>query len=219
MYRAALLDVDGTLVDSNDVNAQAWVEALGENGYDVPFEKVRPLIGLGGDHFLPQAIGQEKDSPVGKKISERRAELLKSKYMPTIKPFPEAKALLDRIHALGAELVTATSAKEDEADALLQILGASDLFDVKTTASDAEHTKPDPDILQAALKKAGLNAGEAIMIGDTPYDVQAAQKAGVPVIAFRCGGRSDSDLTGALAIYDDPADLLAHYDESPLGHG
>ena len=99
---------------------------------------------------------------------------------------------------------------------LLQIVGAADLIEDKTTARDAKSSKPDPDVMQVALKRVGYPPNEVVMIGDTPYDIEAARKAGVGTIAFRCGGWSDSDLAGAIAIYNDPADLLAHYDSSPL---
>ncbi len=215
-FRGALFDVDGTLTDSNDANARAWVEALREHGYEVPFDKIRRMIGMGGDNLLPQAIGKDKDSPEGKAVSERRGEVFKQKGLPTIQPFPQARELLQRLHDVGFTLVVSSSAKEDEVEALLQLVGASELFDYKTSSSDAKNSKPDPDLIQIALDKGKLSAEQSVMIGDTPYDIEAAQKAGVPTIAFRCGGWSDKDLAGAIAIYDGPADLLAHLAESPL---
>jgi phosphoglycolate phosphatase-like HAD superfamily hydrolase len=117
----------------------------------------------------------------------------------------------------GLKLAVASSAKKDELTPLLKVFGADDLIQDKTSSDDANNSKPDPDIVHAALKQLGLPSEVAVMLGDTPYDVEAAAKAGVAVIAFRCGGWSDSDLAGALAVYADPADLLAHYDSSPLG--
>jgi len=213
---AVIFDVDGTLVDSNDAQARSWVDALKEFGYSVPYEKVRPLIGMGGDKVLPETIGVQKDSEKGKQISKRRGEIFKEKYLPNVQPFPDAQKLLDRMRKQGLKLAIATSAQPDELRPLLQIVGAADLIEDKTSARDVKSSKPDPDVMQVALKRVGYPPNEVVMIGDTPYDIEAARKVGVGTIAFRCGGWSDSDLAGAIAIYNDPADLLAHYDSSPL---
>ena len=213
---AVIFDVDGTLVDSNDAQARSWVDALKEFGYSVPYEKVRLLIGMGGDKVLPETIGVQKDSEKGKQISKRRGEIFKEKYLPNVQPFPDAQKLLDRMRKQGLKLAIATSAQPDELRPLLQIVGAADLIEDKTSARDVKSSKPDPDVMQVALKRVGYPPNEVVMIGDTPYDIEAARKAGVGTIAFRCGGWSDSDLAGAIAIYNDPADLLAHYDSSPL---
>jgi HAD superfamily hydrolase (TIGR01509 family) len=213
---AVIFDVDGTLVDSNDAQARSWVDALKEFGYSVPYEKVRPLIGMGGDKVLPETIGVQKDSEIGKQISKRRSEIFKEKYLPNVKPFPDAQKLLDRMSKQSLKLAIATSAQPDELRPLLQIVGAADLIEDKTSARDVKSSKPDPDVMQVALKRVGYPPNEVVMIGDTPYDIEAARKVGVGTIAFRCGGWSDSDLAGAIAIYNDPADLLAHYDSSPL---
>jgi HAD superfamily hydrolase (TIGR01509 family) len=215
--RGVILDVDGTLVDSNDAHANAWVEALAEHGRQVAFKKIRPLIGMGGDKLLPEAAGIEEDSDEGKKISEYRSEVFKKKYLPVLKPFPGVRELLERMRGEGLKLVVASSAKKDELKHLLEIAGAADLIEGKTSSSDAESSKPDPDIIQAALDDSGLPPGEVVMLGDTPYDIESAGRAGVKTIALRCGGWDDSKLTGAIAIYDGPRDLLARYDSSPLG--
>ncbi|HEX7180713.1 MAG TPA: HAD family hydrolase [Thermoanaerobaculia bacterium] len=215
-YRGVLLDVDGTLVDSNHAHVDAWVQAFSENGYDVPREKVGKLIGMGGDNLLPVALGLDKESAEGKKLSERHTELFKEK-LPSLRAFPGVRQLLERIRDDGLDLVVATSANRDELDPLLEIAGVKDLLDEATSADDAESSKPDPDIVHASLDRLGCPPEETVMLGDTPYDVEAAGKAGVRVIAFRCGGLfTDEELKGALAIYDGPADLLARYEESPL---
>ncbi|HYP29895.1 MAG TPA: HAD family hydrolase [Blastocatellia bacterium] len=214
--RGVILDVDGTLVDSNDAHARAWVEALSEQGVEAEFEKARRLIGMGGDKLLPELSGIEEESPEGRRASERRGRIFKEKYLPSIKPLPGARELLKRMTEDGLKLTVASSAKKDELDPLLEVAGASDLMEEKTSSDDAENSKPDPDIVEAALGKAGLSPDEVVMIGDTPYDIESAGKAGVGVIALRSGGWKDEDLSGAIAIYEDPADLLAHYDESPL---
>jgi HAD superfamily hydrolase (TIGR01509 family) len=214
--RGVILDVDGTLVESNDAHAKSWVEAMAEYGYNVPYEKVRPLIGMGGDKVLPETIGVEKDSELGKKISQRRAEILKERYLPTMRAFPQADELLRRMRSDGLKLAVASSAQPDELKALLGKVGASDLIEEETSSKDAQSSKPDPDIMQVTLQRIGLPADEVVMLGDTPYDIEAARKVGVGTIALRCGGWNDNDLAGAIAIYNDPADLLAHYDSSPL---
>lgn len=217
--RGVILDVDGTLVDSNDAHARAWVEALAEHDIEVEFEKVRTLVGMGGDKLLPEVSGIEEDTPEGERISKRRGEIFKQRYLPTLKAFPSTRELLQRMRDEGLKLVVASSAKEDELNPLLKIAGAADLVEEKTSSDDAENSKPDPDIVKAALDSSGLAADEVLMLGDTPYDIESASGAGVGVIAFRCGGWKDADLSGAVAIYDGPADLLSHYESSPVRGG
>jgi len=215
--RAVLLDIDGTLIDSNDAHARSWVETFAEFGYDVPFEKVRPLIGKGGDKLLAETVGVEEESAEGKRLTKRRRERFLSDHLPTLRPFPKARALVERLRADGLTVVVATSANADELTPLLEQAEVADLVEAATSSSDAEHSKPDPDIVEAALDRAGHPARATVMLGDTPYDVEAAGRAGVGVIAFRCGGWwKDEDLAGALAIYDGPAELLAQLDRSPL---
>jgi phosphoglycolate phosphatase-like HAD superfamily hydrolase len=215
--RAVLLDIDGTLIDSNDAHARAWVDVLDEFGYDIPFDRVRPLVGMGGDKVVPALIGVAKESDEGERLSSRRTEIFMSRYLPAIQPFPQTRDLLRRMRREGLSLIIATSAQGDELGKLLEAAGVGDLIEETTSSSDAKASKPDPDVVHAALQRAGVSADEAVMIGDTPYDIEAASTAGVRVLALRCGGWwSDADFVGALAIYDDPADLLAHYADSPL---
>lgn len=214
--RGVILDVDGTLVDSNDAHAHAWVEAMAEYGYIVAFEKVRPLIGMGGDKVLPVTIHLQKDSETGSQISKRRAEIFKERYLPHVRAFPGAKALLQEMRKRGLKLTIASSAQPDELKSLMQLVGAEDLVEEKTTSKDVKRSKPDPDVMRVTLERSGLDAFEVLMIGDTAFDIEAARKVQVRTVAFRSGGWKDADLAGALAIYDGPADLLAHYDESPL---
>jgi HAD superfamily hydrolase (TIGR01509 family) len=214
--KAALLDIDGTLLDSNHAHAQAWIETLAEFGHTVGFDRVRHLIGKGGDKLLPEVTGIEKDSPEGKRISERRSAVFKEKYLPGLRPFDGARELLQAMKQGGLKLVVATSAQKDELAGLLARANVTDLIEEATTSSDAEESKPDPDIVLAALRSAGCSADEAIMLGDTPYDVEASTRAGVAIVAVRCGGWSDADLGGAVAVYDDPRDLLAGLPSSPF---
>lgn len=215
--RAILLDIDGTLIDSNDEHAWAWVDTGREFGHDIQYDKVRWLIGMGGDKVLPELTGLTEDSPEGQRILARRGEIFRSRYAPTLQAFDGAHDLLVRLRDDGHDLVVATSASDEDLEALLEQAGLDDVLKKATTSDDAEESKPAPDIVHAALGKAHVGPGRAIMLGDTPYDVAAARKAGVEIIALRCGGWDDEDLHGAAAIYDDPADLLAHYSASPFG--
>lgn len=216
-YRGILLDLDGTLVDSNDAHAQAWYQAFRENGQDISYDEIRRLIGMGGDNLIPALLGIEKETELGSRISERRGQIFKDEHLPRLRPFPGVRPLLERMREAGSRLVVATSAPEEEMRPLIEIAGIRDLLEERTSADDADSSKPDPDIVHAALDRLGLKPEEAAMLGDTPYDIAAAGRAGVGVIAFRCGGFRDEDLAGALAIYDGPADLLERWEESPLG--
>jgi len=217
--KGVLLDIDGTLVDSNEAHARSWADALAEQGMDVPLEKIVPLIGMGGDKLLPQVTGITEDSAQGKALTERRKQIFLERYVPHLQPTPGAHELLRQLKQRGYQLVVATSAKKDELSHLLKVCGAEGLIEQKTTADDADQSKPDPDIVEAALERIELPADCTVMLGDTPYDIAAASKAGVGVIALRSGGWKDRDLAGALAVYEDPADLLAHLDQSPLVNG
>jgi HAD superfamily hydrolase (TIGR01509 family) len=214
--KGVLLDVDGTLVDSNDAHAQAWVRALSEAGVQADFATIRRRIGKGGDKLLPEVAGIEADSPQGKVISKRRGEIFQNDFLPRLRPFPEAKNLLERMKREGLRLAVASSALEDELKELLRVCGAEELVESSTSSDDADNSKPDPDIIQAALKRLSLPPGQVVLLGDTPYDVEAGKRAGVAVVALRCGGWEEKHLTGAAAIYDSPAALLARFEESPF---
>jgi len=214
--RAVLLDVDGTLVDSNDAHARAWGRAFAENGIMVDAAAVRQAIGMGGDKLLPSVSGIAEDSPQGRRIAERRREIFLNEFLPQIQPFREAGQLLAALKNRGLTLVAASSASRDELDRLLDRAGVKGLLDSQTSGDDASRSKPSPDIVHEALGRARAHPAEAIMIGDTPYDVQAGLRAGVRTIAFRSGGWPDADLHGAIAIYDGPWDLLEHLETSPL---
>lgn len=217
MLGGIIFDVDGTLLDSNDAHAKSWVEIFSGSGYDVPFDVVRPLIGMGGDKLLPKTIGVEADSSEGKRLGRMRWRLFKEQYLPALRPLDGARALVQRIRNDGLATIIATSAENEELDELLKAAEVSDLMEEKATSTDAARSKPDPDIVRSAVAKSGLPTSRLLMIGDTPYDVEAATKAGVPIIAFRSGGWLDSKLSGASAIYDGPGDLLANYETSPIG--
>jgi HAD superfamily hydrolase (TIGR01509 family) len=216
MLKAVILDVDGTLVDSNDAHAQAFVEALQEYGHEVPFSQVRQAIGMGSDKLLPEVAGIAADSPLGRKIAARKAELFERRFLPHLQPTPGARALLERLRAAGLKRVVASSADDAVLGELLRAADVDDLIDAHTAGDAVAASKPDADVVVAALEKMGLTPQRVVMLGDTPYDVEAGRRAGVDVVAFRCGGWTDTDLAGAIAIYDDPADLVAQYAWSPF---
>jgi HAD superfamily hydrolase (TIGR01509 family) len=209
MVSTVLFDIDGTLIDSNDAHASAWVDVLTEAGHEVPFDRVRPLIGMGGDKLLPSLTGIDPNSSEGEDIAVRRRDVFKERYLPHLRPTRGAHSLLQALRASGLALGVATSAKAEEVDALLSVADAADLFRATGSSDDVDRSKPDPDIVHAALHRIGADAPAAVMIGDTPYDVAAAMRAGVPCIALRCGGWwTDQDFAGAMQIFDDPHDLL-----------
>jgi HAD superfamily hydrolase (TIGR01509 family) len=216
MYRAVIFDVDGTLVDSNDAHASAWVQAIAESGRRAEFARVRPLIGMGGDKLLPQLTGLSIDSSDGKAIARRRGEIFRREFLPRLQPTPGARQLVERLRRDGKKLLVASSAEEDELHDLLEVAGVANMFESTASSDDAERSKPDPDIVSAALKRAECPSAEAIMIGDTPYDIEAAHRAGIEIIALRSGGWPGGSLQEAIVIYGNPADLLEHYDLSPL---
>ncbi len=216
--KVVLVDVDGTLVDSNDGHARAWVRALSAHGYSCEFDAIRPMIGKGGDKVLLELAGLDEESAQAKAILNTRKATFAREELPHIIATPGAAKLLSALRAAGLKVVVATSAAGDESRAILEQAGLENLFDSQATSSDAQDSKPDPDIIHAALRKAGVVPSEVVMLGDTPYDIAAAMKAGVPCVALRCGGWwNNADLAGAAGIFSDPAELLAHVDQSLIG--
>ena len=210
-FATVLLDVDGTLIDSNDAHAEAWTAALNEHRIRVDVCRVRPLIGMGGDKLLPEIAGVSESSRRGRAIASRKKALFEA-LVPTLQPTPGARALLERLRDHGVEMVVATSADGRELESLLRQAGVDDLLPARASRDDAEESKPDPDIVHAALKRAHARPEASVLIGDTPYDIRAAERAGIGTIALRCGGYwSDEDLRGALAIVDSPAALCAEW--------
>jgi HAD superfamily hydrolase (TIGR01509 family) len=216
MITAVLFDVDGTLVDSNDAHAAAWVKAFSEHRVTVDAAHVRRCIGMGGDKLMPEVSGVDEESRTGSAIAKRRGEIFMKELLPTLRAFKDADDLVAAVKERGLTAVAASSAQKDELKALLELSDTTSLMDDETSSDDADESKPAPDIIQAALKRAKAPPAEAILIGDTPYDIEAAKRAGVRTIAFRTGGWRDEDLQGAIAIYDGPWHLLSEIERSPL---
>lgn len=215
--KAVLVDIDGTLIDSNDAHTRAWLAALKSHGHEFPFERMRALIGKGGDKLLAELLGLDDASDEAKAISAERGRVLMTHELHSLSPTPGARDLLLKIKDVGLKVVVATSAQPNETQELLRQAGIYDLVDHEANSCDAKQSKPDPDIVQSALRKAGVRPSEAIMLGDTPYDVEAAAKSGVSTIVLRCGGWwNDDAFAGAIGIYDSPQDLLESFGASAL---
>jgi HAD superfamily hydrolase (TIGR01509 family) len=219
MAEAVIFDVDGTLVDSVDLHAQAWVEAFRDFGHDVAFEEVRAQIGKGGDQLMPVVLSKDALDRQAEALQKHRSRIFRERYLPEVTAFPGVRALFTRIRADGKRIALASSAKQEDLKTYKRIAEIADLIDAETSSDDADKSKPHPDIFDAAMKKLGkLRREDVVVVGDTPYDAEAAGKAGLRTIGLSCGGWSEQDLTraGCIAVYESPSDLLAHYDGSAL---
>ncbi|OLE51214.1 MAG: HAD family hydrolase [Acidobacteria bacterium 13_1_20CM_3_53_8] len=217
--KAVIFDIDGTLVDSVDLHAQAWKEAFKHFGKDVPYEQVRHQIGKGGDQLMPVFLTREELEEFGDELEEYRSKIFKRDSLPRVRAFPKVRELFQKIKQDGKRIALASSAKEDELKVYKKIAQIEDLVEEETSADDADKSKPHPDIFKAALERLDdIKPREAIAVGDTPYDAEAAGKTGIRTIGLLCGGFPEDELSaaGCTAIFDDPADLLARYNESPL---
>lgn len=220
MTEAVIFDIDGTLLDSVDLHAQAWQEAFTHFGKQIEFDRIRSQIGKGGDQLLPVFLAKSELETFGHDLEEFRSSLFKSKYLSQVKPFPGVRELFQAIRAAGQRAALASSAKGDELGVFERIAQIEDLVQVETSSADAERSKPHPDIFEAALKKLGPNVRREhiIVVGDSPHDVEAAAKANLRTVGVLCGGFPKADLlqAGCIAIYDGPEDLLRNLDRSPL---
>lgn len=207
-YRGVIFDVDGTLVDSNDAHTRAWVSAFRDEGFQVEPEDVRPWIGMGGDQLVGRVAGIEKDDPLAGRLSERWKEHFRNEEMPGLSGFDGVRDLVQELRGQGVRLIVGTSADASLVAGLLETAGVKDVLTEYTTASDVEASKPEPDIVQAALEKLDLRPEEVLMVGDTPFDIEAARRAGVDTVALRCGG--DDRFEGAVAVFENPRDLLSN---------
>jgi HAD superfamily hydrolase (TIGR01509 family) len=219
MARAAIFDIDGTLIDSVDAHAQAWRDAFRDYGFEVDVAAIRAQIGKGGDQLMPVFLPQPDLAAFGEELEEHRAKILKERYLPNIQPFPEVRALFERLHEEGLRIVLASSAHGEELATYTSIAGIEGLADAAVSSEDVAASKPAPDIFRMALMRlAGIAPADVLVIGDTPYDAQAAARAGLQTIGVLSGGFAEADLrsAGCVAIYRDAADLLFHYADSPL---
>jgi len=218
MPKAAIFDLDGTLIDSVDLHALAWHQAMVKFGHDVSFEQARSQIGKGGDQLIPVFLSADEQRDHGKEMEEWRGNRFKTAHLPLVRPFSAIPDLLRRLRRASVQIAVASSAKKDELAKYLDIAGITGLVDVTTSSDDVEHSKPAPDIFETALEKLGIEARDAVAIGDTPYDAIAAGKAGIGTIGVLCGGFSEGKLrqAGCAEIYTGPAGLFACFESSLL---
>ena len=216
--RIAVLDVDGTLIDSNYHHALAWYRALRSVGETWPVWRLHRLIGMGGDQLVTALGGEDLERRVGDRVREQQGKEVDG-LIEEMAPLPGARDLLLAINERGHRLVLASSGKERHVDAFLDMLDARDIADDWTSSADVEASKPAPDLLHVALQKLGAPPdAPSVMIGDSVWDVEAAKRAGMPALVVRSGGFGDDELrnAGAAALYDTPADLAKALDDTPL---
>ncbi|MBE9125286.1 MULTISPECIES: HAD family hydrolase [unclassified Coleofasciculus] len=220
MLKAVIFDVDGTLVDSVDLHAQAWQVAFKHFGYDFPYDKLRHKIGMGSDQLIPDFISQEEFERFGDSIADYRKEYYQENLLSQVRPFDKVPELFERLKADGKKIVLASSSRKKTLEHYKELLNINSLADDATSGDDSEKSKPEPDIFQAALDKLdGITAEDAIVVGDSPYDAIAAGKINLRTIGVLCGGFSEAELkeAGCIVVYRDPADLLDNYEQSLLG--
>ena len=216
---AVIFDLDGTLVDSNDLHVEAWNEAFQHFGKHFPTSELRKQIGKGSDQYLPEFLSPDELKKIGKQIDEYRSKLFKEKFLPRVKPFPKVRELFERVRAGGKRIALATSSHKADVEKYTRLARIDDLVDCQITADDAGESKPAPDVFALSLDKLHIAADHAIAVGDTRFDVEAAKKIRLATIGLLCGRAADEETlrkAGAIAVYQDPADLLANYDTSPL---
>jgi HAD superfamily hydrolase (TIGR01549 family) len=219
MIEAVIFDIDGTIVDSVDLHAKAWQRTFSKFGKNILLEAIRSQIGKGADQLLPVYFSKQELEQFGEAMEIYRGELFKKEYLPKVKGFPKVRELFQLIKRDKKQIALASSAKKDELKKYKEIAQIDDLIESETSSDNVERSKPCPDIFDAALQQLGNVApGKVIVVGDTPYDAEAATKANVNSIGLLSGGWTQHQLrrSGCIAIYRDPADLLARYEESPL---
>jgi HAD superfamily hydrolase (TIGR01509 family) len=213
---AALLDVDGTLIDSNYQHTLAWYRAFRQHGIVLPVWQIHRAIGMGGDQLVPALVGEQVDKEQGDDIRETRDGLYE-KLIGEVEPLEGGHELIADLKDRGLKVVLASSSPEDELDHYLELLDARELAHAWTTKDDVEATKPAPDLVRAAMDKAGTES--AVMIGDTRWDIEAASKAGIETVCLITGGWSEQELrdAGAVAVYESVDDLREHLGETLFG--
>jgi len=215
--RAILFDIDGTLVDSNDAHVEAWQRAFAASGYSFSRTEIHAQVGKGGDNLVPSLL-PDVPAEIQERLADREGEIYKREFMPLVEPFEGVREVLKRLAERGHTLVLASSASGAEVDYYVDLLDADGLITGTTSKDDVRHSKPCPDIFAAALELTGGAAAAAIVVGDTPYDVLAARRAGIDAVAVLSGGFPQDELEACcpLAIYESVAELERHYEDSPL---
>ncbi|MFF9275820.1 HAD family hydrolase [Streptomyces griseosporeus] len=218
MERAAVFDVDGTLVDTNHLHVTTWWEAFRQAGHRVPMHAVHRAVGLGSTDLIAHLLGEDRDKEQDEELSAAHKALY-GQYFDRLPAFADAGELLRRLHGDGWAVVLATSASGPELEALRRAIDADEAITATASADDVEEGKPAPEPVEHALELAGVPVERAVFVGDTVWDMRAGRRAGVRCVGLLCGGipRADLEEAGAQAVYGDPADLLAGLAGSPLG--
>lgn len=214
--RAFIFDIDGTLVDSNELHVDSWDRAFRHFGKQFSRQQLRAQIGKGSDQYLPEFLTADEINRFGKELDDYRSELFRKGYLPKVRPFPKVQELFHHIRDDNKRVVLASSGKKEDTKYYIDLLEIDDLIEGYVSGDDADNSKPAPDVFSVSLKKLGnISPADAVTVGDTKFDIEAARKADLKTIAFLCGGTSEAVLreAGAIAIYRDPADFLGHYDE------
>ena len=201
--QAMLFDIDGTLVDTNDLHVRCWLEAFAHFGKTLEVDVVRHQIGKGGDLLVPDLLNAKEMRRFGKELQKYRGDLYEEKYMPRAKPFDGARETLETLHARGVRMALASSSNEGEVEYYTQLLGVEKLIEGSTSKKDAEHSKPSPEIFRAALERIGADEGRTFAVGDTPYDILAAHRIPLPVVAVLSGGFERELLAKSEFLFDD----------------
>jgi HAD superfamily hydrolase (TIGR01509 family) len=217
LMTVAVLDIDGTLVDTNYHHAIAWYRAFREHGIVLPIWRIHRHIGMGGDQLVAALTNDQTEEERGDDIRDSEKTLY-LQLIDEVQPMEGSRRLIEQLKARGHSVVLASSAKADEVDHYLDLLDARDLADDWTTSADVESTKPEPDLVGAALDRVGGSPDDAVMVGDTPWDVEAARRTGVPTLTVRTGGFATSELeeAGAAAVFESVIELCRKLDRTPL---
>lgn len=216
MVKAVLCDMDGTLVESNWLHAAAWKDAFAVMDLDVDMEEIRRQIGKGGDELIPVFVPWWKREAIEEPIKAYRKFIFDKKYLDQITPFPKTRELLLRMKESGIRVSLASSAGREQLEAYKKIANVEDIVEEQSSADDAERSKPHPDIFVATLKKLKLNPRDVLALGDTPYDAEAAGKAGIWTVGVTTGGWSKEELMhgGCVEVFEDVAELLENFETS-----
>jgi HAD superfamily hydrolase (TIGR01509 family) len=216
--KGVLFDVDGTLIDSAYIHTLAWWQAFRQSGFDVPMARIHRCVGMGGARLVDNLLPDSRSRDVDEAILAAHTGIFGT-YWPSLRAFDGARDLLAKCSESGLAVALASSAREQDLEALRSALAADDFIDAATSSNDAENSKPEPDILVAALEALGLEASGAVYVGDAVWDVMAAGRLGIPTVALTCGGTSEAELreAGAIEVYDGPRELLDNLGRSAIG--
>jgi HAD superfamily hydrolase (TIGR01549 family) len=210
--KAIIFDIDGTLVDSNDIHARCWIEAFEHFGKHFEWDVIRHQIGKGGDLLVPDLLNAREMRKFGEELQEYRSKLFKDKYLEDVKPFPRVRELFETLHGRGVKLALGSSGNEDEVKYYTALLGVGDLLEGSTSKGDADLSKPSPEIFQAAIEKLGTDTSNTLTVGDTPYDILASHRAELAIAAVLSGGFERELLTKAEFLFDDVGELVREID-------